>query len=258
MATAWTPAASIAAATRATSASSSVSITAPPGPMRSATPWRQRHRDRATRRLWAEDEVVIGRAGCPPDLDHVGEAACRDQGHARRGVLQDGVGGDGGAVQEAAHFAPFANRHKLRQRVTDRPGRVVGRAGHLQQAEGTGFVAHHGVGEGAADVDPDVEGHSLRLLSSTGSRSLCRMHTEAEVQVGYRTRGTSRFETGRLVGFTAHLTSHAGRGKPAGRGNAIRPEQHGRSHDHRQPAPRVSGRPHAFRHTAIQLMAAEP
>ena len=95
------------------------------------------------------------------DAEQVGKAAVDQQHHASATLLQQGIGGHGGAQ---AHLLHQALRHGLARRQAqhgpDRLHRRVARAiglhrQHLAHHQLTGGAAAHHIGEGAAPVDPE-------------------------------------------------------------------------------------------------------
>ena len=110
------------------------------------------------RRLRIHLEVVHARALLPPELEHVLEALGGEHGGDRALLLEDGVGGDGGAVDEALDVGrPRAGqREHAGDRGADALEEILGRARHLGEREAARVVEGHDVGEGAADVDADL------------------------------------------------------------------------------------------------------
>ena len=72
-------------------------------------------------------EVVQPRPRLPPDREHVAEAARRDQRRSGALALDDGVGGDGGAVDEV-EGGGLRRRRRSDQSSSARPSRMA-RAG---------------------------------------------------------------------------------------------------------------------------------
>ncbi len=86
-----------------------------------------------------------------PDLEHVAEAARRDETDGADAPLDDRVGDERGPVGErraGAGHAPDGG-----EAVEHASGGVVGRRRHLERAHPPCSVPGHEVGEGAADVD---------------------------------------------------------------------------------------------------------
>ena len=97
------------------------------------------------------------------DLEHVAEAACGDQARRHAAALDQGVGDQGGAVDDvpdllrgdivAVQHFPHAPQHGLVRRMRGGENLAV------EQASVAG-IEHHQVGEGPADVHPDAVGRS--------------------------------------------------------------------------------------------------
>src|SRR6185436_7977671 len=92
------------------------------------------------------------------ELEHVLEALGGEDGRHRALLLEDGVGGDGGAVDEALDVGwPGAGQGQhTGDRGADALEEVFRRARDLRQCQPPGVVEGHDVGEGAADVDADL------------------------------------------------------------------------------------------------------
>ena len=112
------------------------------------------------RRLRIHVEVVHARALLPPQLEHVLEALCGEHGGDGALLLEHGIGGDGGAVDEALDGR--GGRARLREHAAHGDGHaleeILGRGRDLGQDEAALPVEGHDVGEGAADVDADLHG----------------------------------------------------------------------------------------------------
>ena len=120
--------------------------------------------------------VVERRPVLAGDLDHVGEALGGDQRDPGAPPLEQGVGGDRGAVGRAT---PAGRRRRAgrRPRRRARLARVARRRRHL----GDRAVGGDEVGERAAGVDPDP--HEHRLSRRPGGAP-ARCVAEPGVQVG--------------------------------------------------------------------------
>ncbi len=100
----------------------------------------------------------VGHADAP-DLQNVAEAARGDQPGRRAGALQDGVGGDRGAVQNLADHARVDRQlgEQAAQPVDD------GDAGVRRAGRDLALMQHavrrhqHDIGERAADIDGDAD-----------------------------------------------------------------------------------------------------
>ena len=91
---------------------------------------------------------------------HVAKAACGDQRGAAALALQDRIGGDGGGMQHAADLAPVpAGLRQMRRQAVHRGARRgAGAGGHLPDMHlPVRRVAQHEIGEGAADVEGDLQ-----------------------------------------------------------------------------------------------------
>ena len=120
-------------------------------------------------------EPVEVRAGLAAQFEHVPEALRGDQGGARSGALEQGVGADGHAVGEARHVggAEARLREGRQGRGDDALALVLGRRRHLRRGE-TSAGDHRRVGEGSSHVHADqgaFRGRPARLYhhrDSTG------------------------------------------------------------------------------------------
>jgi hypothetical protein len=110
------------------------------------------------RHLGIHAEVVHPRALHPAHLEQVLEALGGEDGGHRALVLEDRVGRDGGAVDEALDVGGLraGQGEHPGDRGRDAVQEVLGRAGHLRQRQAALGVEGHDVGEGAADVDADL------------------------------------------------------------------------------------------------------
>ena len=93
-----------------------------------------------------------------PDVDDVPEATRRDHPGDRALVLEDGVRGDGRAVEDAGDVGrrEAGVRAELGEATDHRPFGLVGSGRHLVDVDRAGLgVVEHEVGEGATDVDAD-------------------------------------------------------------------------------------------------------
>ncbi len=104
-------------------------------------------------------EVEHVRHADAPDLQDVAEPACGDQPGGGAGALQDGVGGDRGAVQHLADRARVDRKlgEQGAQPVDDRDAGVR-RAGRDLALMQHAIRRHqHDIGERAADIDGDAD-----------------------------------------------------------------------------------------------------
>jgi len=112
-------------------------------------------------------EVVRARALHPPEFEHVLEARGGEDGRHRALLLEDGVGGDGGAVDEAFDVAGLGpgDGEDAAHGGVNALEQVLRRAGHLRERELAIAVERHDVGERAADVHADL--HAALLAPPT-------------------------------------------------------------------------------------------
>ena len=103
-------------------------------------------------------EVVEARHAKVPELEHVAEAARRDEAGERPLVLEDRVGRDRRAVPDLRHVRPGEGGlvEDLRETARDRLRVVLDARGHLAGEDPAPGVEEHDVGEGSADVDTDA------------------------------------------------------------------------------------------------------
>ena len=101
-------------------------------------------------------DVVEMRPVHARDLEHVAEAAGRDQSHDRAPAFDDRVGDHGGAVGERA--GRTGGRLERTEPVDHAGGRMRRRRGDLARVQPSRRLTRHDVGERAADVDAD-DGH---------------------------------------------------------------------------------------------------
>ena len=107
-----------------------------------------------------EMDIVEARPDLAADLQHVAESFGRDERGARRLALDQGVGGDGGAVDQVGNGVrrDIAIGQDALDRVEEALGGVRGRGGDLRDpGRAAGFGEQHGIGERAADVDAEAE-----------------------------------------------------------------------------------------------------
>ena len=94
----------------------------------------------------------------PSSRTHVLEPLRGEHGGDGALLLEHGIGGDGGAVDEALDGR--GGRARLREHAAHGDGHaleeILGRGGDLGQDEAALPVEGHDVGEGAADVDADL------------------------------------------------------------------------------------------------------
>ena len=113
------------------------------------------------RRRQHDVEVVLLEAALGTGLDHVAEPCGGHQGGARAGALDQGVGGQRGAVDDLGHLGEVdvVARRKLGHR---RQHALLGTAGrqHLRRDEAAVFPFQHHVGEGAPHIGADTQRHS--------------------------------------------------------------------------------------------------
>ena len=111
------------------------------------------------RRLFPGD-VVEARHAQRADLQHVAEALGGDEPDLGALVLEDGVGGDGGAVADLVQRGRRdpGLAEDLAQAFDDGAGVVVDAGGDFLGVDGAVAAEQHDVGEGAADVDADAVG----------------------------------------------------------------------------------------------------
>ena len=110
----------------------------------------------------ATEQPVGRRAGAPSELQHVAEAARRDQAGAREPALEHRVGGDRGAVDDQVDVVDGPARRP--QHVEHADGGVRGRARRLADLDrAVALVDDHEIRERAADIDAgdDVTGVPL-------------------------------------------------------------------------------------------------
>ncbi len=111
------------------------------------------------RRLGVEEQVVHLRPVLPPDLQDVLEAGGGQEAEPGALLLQDGVGGDGGAVDEAGDLRGRLPAH-LEESLDAAPhplDEVGRRRGHLGEVHGLLALEADHVGERPADVDADAQ-----------------------------------------------------------------------------------------------------
>ena len=120
------------------------------------------------------EQVVEARARRAAQLEHVAQAARRDERRARALALEQRVGDDRRRVGEERDVArgDTAARERGGERVQHAAGEVARRRRHLDDARGAaGLVHQDDVGERAADVDADAPAHGrvFRTASNTSS-----------------------------------------------------------------------------------------
>ena len=99
-------------------------------------------------------DVVLVEAALVGDLDHVAEAVGGDQRRARPLALDNGVGGERGAVHEHADVTEFqAGLGECAARALDHGHLRLARRGQQLGDEAALASEQHDVGEGPADVD---------------------------------------------------------------------------------------------------------
>ena len=121
-------------------------------------------RDEDRRRVL--EEVVEVRARGAPELEHVAEAARRDEGDPGPLRLEQGVGDDGGGVGEEGDRlrGDTVLVHRGARALDDRRPEVARRGRDLgDPGPPAPLVEHRDVGERPADVDPDPPSHLLGL-----------------------------------------------------------------------------------------------
>ena len=106
------------------------------------------------RRLLPGDVIEPIRAHAA-DLEHITKSTCGDESRPGALALEDGVGGDRGAVHDLVHVARRHARFAddLLQPHADRPAVVVGARKDLAREHGAVRRQEDDVGERAADVD---------------------------------------------------------------------------------------------------------
>ena len=127
------------------------------------------------RRRLGPGHVVEARHAQRADLQDVAEPLGGDQADARALLLEDGVGGDRGAVADlldgASRYAGLGEQ--LGKPVDDGTGVVLDAGGDLLGVHRAVGAEQHDVGEGAADVDADAIGrhaaHSAAFGAGSGS-----------------------------------------------------------------------------------------
>ncbi len=120
-----------------------------------------------------DEEVVHVVATLPPDLDGVPEPGGGEEPDAGALSLDQGIGRQGGSVDEGAHRG--RSRPRLVQQgdhaFLDRLGGVLGSRQQLADPDRAGdLVDPDEVGEGAADVHPDARGVATRCHQITSCR----------------------------------------------------------------------------------------
>ena len=107
-----------------------------------------------------EVDVVEVRPDLAADLQHVAEALGGDERGPWGLALDQGVGGDGGAVDEVGDGVrrDVALGENAFDRVQEAPGRIRRSGGDLRDSGRPGvFGEQHGIGEGTADVHANPE-----------------------------------------------------------------------------------------------------
>jgi hypothetical protein len=125
-------------------------------PLADADPAAARGEER--RRLRVHVEVVHPRALLAAEFQDVLEARRHeDTGDGAR-LLEDGVGGDGGPVDEAGDIPGLhaGQREHAPDRVGDAPEEILRRGRHLGQVESAVVAERHDVRESAPDVHSDL------------------------------------------------------------------------------------------------------
>ena len=119
------------------------------------------------RELGRQVEAVEVAPVLAPDCERVREATRRDQRDLRVVALDDGIGDDGGAVDQVVHLRPRQiDRVERSQQAGDA---VVGAGGNLGGPDlGARPVMGDHVGKRAADIDADLP--SLRHGAASGCR----------------------------------------------------------------------------------------
>ena len=126
------------------------------------------------------------------DAQHIGQALVGDQQHPITGLLQQGIGGHGGAE---AKFLNTAGRYRGPRRQTQQPAngthrRITGllrlHGEHLAHLQAPLRVTPHHIGEGAAAINPKLPGHQPMAARSTQSqtRPCCRNQLAGNCSLG--------------------------------------------------------------------------
>ena len=162
------------------------------------------------RRLRVHREVVHARALHPPELEHVLEALGGEDGRHRALLLEDRVGGDGGAVDEAFDVAGLGagDGEDATHGVGDALEQVLRRARDLRECEPAIAVERHDVGERPADVDADLHPPPPLPPTEDGGRGGGGGRSD-------RRRGGRRAAEWRLLRGTDVLGQRAARAKAA-------------------------------------------
>ena len=105
------------------------------------------------RRNPVKEEVVELGPGLAADFENVFKSRCGHQRRARSGALQQGVGADGGAVQQRKRLVRSGD---FRHALENCPRRVVGSGEHFEQPYAA-TLHPNAIGEGAAGVDSDAK-----------------------------------------------------------------------------------------------------
>src|SRR5262249_13158830 len=105
-------------------------------------------------------DIIEPRHAQGADLQHVPEPLGGDESDPRALALEDGVGGDGGAVANFfdSRTGQAGLRKYFRKPIDDRPRLVLDARRPLLWMDAAVGADEHDVGEGAADVDARAKG----------------------------------------------------------------------------------------------------
>ncbi len=117
----------------------------------------QRVLERRAYRLEEQVVAVLLDACLPAQPEEIAEARGGDESRAGAASFEDDVGGQRGAVHDAADRTrgQLRLRERRLQPAPHADERIVRRREHLDDVLGTRAVVHHHIGERAADVDTD-------------------------------------------------------------------------------------------------------